>query len=458
MINIKLRVKNIHFIGIGGSGMSGIAEVLFNLGYTITGSDINTGVITNRLSDLGITIFNSHAKEHVSQADAIVVSSAIDRQNPEYKQAKKRGLPIVPRAEMLAEIMRFRFGIAISGTHGKTTTTSILAHILSTAKLDPTFIIGGILNAEGVGNRLGSGQYIVAEADESDKSFLKLNPMMSVITNIDADHMSTYGFSNDKLQRTFIDFVGRLPFYGLCAVCIENEGVRAILPKLKRSVITYGLSEQADVYASNIRYDESSTSFTVHCIDTSFNITTKLLGQHNVLNILGTICISHELGINPTTIARAMEHFEGVKRRLDFKGVLRIQAKQLRLFDDYAHHPNEIRAVLEGMKNAKGKEPIIIFQPHRYSRTIELFDEFISALQPISKLIIMPVYAAGEIPDTTINATTLLTHIGHGHLAQDITEIVRLLDTIAEDDDIVMTLGAGNITHIAQTLAQEYGS
>lgn len=458
MVNIKLRVKHIHFIGIGGSGMSGIAEVLHHLGYIISGSDISENANVERLKQLGIPIYNFHHQEHIKHIDAVVVSSAIAKDNVELKYAKKQGIPIVPRAEMLAEIMRFRFGIAISGTHGKTTTTSLIAHILHTAKLDPTYIIGGILNAEGVGNRLGSGHYIVAEADESDKSFLHLSPMISVITNIDADHMQTYNNNYGKLQKAFIDFTSRLPFYGLCAVCLDNEGVRHIIPRIKRTLITYGFDAHADIRAQNAQYLPNNTEYEVITADTKFTISTPLLGKHNVQNALAAIAICLELGVTTTAIQRALENFTGVKRRLDYKGNITIAGCSLELFDDYAHHPTEIAAVIESIKNAKGKEPIIIFQPHRYSRTQELFTEFVAVLQSIHNIIILPIYAAGESPLPSISSTALLKEIGHGYYAQNNDEVIAHLSTLAHDGDIVMTLGAGDITHLATDLTKHYAT
>jgi UDP-N-acetylmuramate--alanine ligase len=458
MINIKLRIKNIYFIGIGGSGMSGIAEVLHNLGYDVAGSDIGESANIVRLSSLGIRIYNFHHQDNLKNADAVVVSSAIDKTNIELKTAKKLKIPIVPRAEMLAEIMRFRFGIAISGTHGKTTTTSLIAHILEVAKLDPTYIIGGILKAEGIGNRLGSGQFIVAEADESDKSFLHLNPMLSVITNIDPDHMMTYNFDYKKLQKAFIDFTSRLPFYGLCVACLDNLGVKQILPRIKRKVITYGFDENADIKADLVQYTSNGMSFNVIYAQNKININTKLIGKHNAQNILAAIAICLEIGVSPKILERAIGSFTGVNRRLDFKGIVKINNKNLHIYDDYAHHPVEINAVVSSVKEAKNKNPVVIFQPHRYSRTKELLPEFIEVLKQIDKLIILPIYPAGEVPIQNINSQNIINQIGKGCVVDNFAQAINILDEIAENNDIVLTLGAGDITKFASQIVEKYAT
>jgi len=462
MKEIKFRLQNIHFIGIGGSGMNGIAEVLLGLGYNISGSDISKNHNTQRLENLGVKIFYNHHKNNIKNAETVVISSAINENNVELLAAKKYKIPVVQRAQMLGEIMRFSFGIAISGTHGKTTTTSIIAKIMTDAKLDPTYIIGGILNTDGVSNRLGKSQYLLAEADESDGSFLKLNPIFSVITNIDKDHMQTYDFSEEKLQQAFIDFTDNLPFYGLCVACIDDSGVQAIVNKVSRKVITYGIDNDADIMAQNILYNKNGSEFEVVLGDNSFLVNLAIIGKHNILNCLAAIAICLEIDIKIDVIVKSLKTCTGAKRRLDFRGNIEIDDKKIQVFDDYGHHPSELRAVIESMqKTFKNKRIIVIFQPHRYSRTKDLFDDFASELSKIQTLILLPIYSAGEPEISGISSTILASNIrarsgNEVFVVKDFGECRSVLKNLLKSDDIILTLGAGNVVEIADDLIEKY--
>ncbi|SMN15289.1 UDP-N-acetylmuramate--alanine ligase [uncultured Candidatus Thioglobus sp.] len=447
------RIKHIHFIGIGGSGMSGIAEVLHNLDYQISGSDLNQSPITERLQKLGCQIFNAHHQNNISNADAVVVSSAIDKRNPELIKAHKMNIPVVPRAEMLAEIMRFRFGIAVAGTHGKTTTTSLITHILNTAKLDPTYIIGGILNSSGINAKLGESDYLVAEADESDASFLLLQPMLSVITNIDQDHMSTYDNDYKKLADAFINFTSNLPFYGACVLCGDDTGVKGILSSIHRPLITYGFSNGMDIQAINISQCDRRMRFEVICTPKkqSFKVELNLIGKHNILNTLAAIGVACELDIGIELIQSALKSFTGVARRLDYHGVLNIANQQVILFDDYGHHPNEIIAVFESLRNTyQDRRLVVIFQPHRYTRTRDLFDDFSHALSKVDALILLDIYPASEQPIANINSTTLANSIRQRCtldpiVVKNTSEALKVLPNIVKNNDVLLTLGAGDI-------------
>lgn len=455
------RIKKIHFIGVGGSGMSGIAEVLHNLGYQISGSDLNQSPTTKRLQKLGCKIFNTHHKNNIKKADAVVISSAIDSKNSEVVEARKTHIPVVPRAQMLAEIMRFRFGIAVAGTHGKTTTTSLITHILNTAKLDPTYIIGGILNSSGINAKLGESDYLVAEADESDASFLLLQPMLSVITNIDQDHMGAYDNDYNKLTDAFINFTSNLPFYGACILCADDAGVQDILKQISRPTITYGFSNEADIQALNINQTGRKMHFEVkyhnHTID-PFKVELNGIGKHNILNTLAAIGVAFELGVSIDIIQSALKNFSGVARRLDFHNVLNIGDKQTLLFDDYGHHPNEIKAVFESLKNTyKDKRLVVIFQPHRYTRTRDLFDDFSNALSKVDALILLDIYPANEHPITNINSSTLANSIRQRSelnpiVVKNTEEAFKVLVNIAQDGDVVLTLGAGDIHTLVNLL------
>ncbi len=458
------RIQNIHFIGIGGSGMSGIAEVLHNLGYQISGSDINSNSATQRLHDLGCKINNGHHSNHVIHAHAVVTSSAIDENNPELVKAHELNIPTMPRAEMLAEIMRFRFGIAVAGTHGKTTTTSLITHILNVAKLDPTYIIGGILNSNGINAKLGGSDYLVAEADESDASFLHLQPMLSVITNIDHDHMATYDHDYQKLTDAFISFTSNLPFYGACVLCADDAGVVDILNDIHRPLVTYGFSHGVDIQAINITQQDRKMHFEVVCerYAQSFLVELNLIGKHNILNTLAAIGVSCELGVKVDVIQSALKNFSGVSRRLDYHGLLNIDNKKLPLFDDYGHHPNEINAVFQGLQDTyPGQRLVVIFQPHRYTRTRDLFNDFARALSAADVLILLDIYPASEKPIAHINSSTLADAIRQRSsldpiVVKEVREIFKILPNIIQQKDVLLTLGAGDISTLPNSLMNQY--
>ena len=460
----RSKIKKIHFIGIGGSGMSGIAEVLTNLGYEISGSDIQSNTATEKLEKLGCSISYKHQVENVIGKQAVVVSSAINKNNPELQEARQQKLLIVPRAEMLAELMRFRFGIAISGTHGKTTTTSLIVHIMTEAKLDPTYVIGGIINATGMNAKLGKSDYLIAEADESDASFLHLQPMLSVITNIDEDHMSTYNHSYQKLTDAFINFTSNLPFYGVCVVCIDDDGVKGILKKIHRPVLSYGFSGNADVKAQNVKQNEMRMSFDVSCskYQKNFPVTLNLIGKHNILNALAAISVAIELEIDIDMSQKALSHFSGVSRRLDYHQDLSINTHHLPLFDDYGHHPKEISAVLNTLRDTyPEKRLVVIFQPHRYSRTRDLFNDFVSCLSKVDVLILLNIYAANEPSINTISSSTLADSIRRRSsidpiVVKDISEIVEILPNVVNKNDVILTLGAGDVNKIPHQLKTHF--
>ncbi|HIK76410.1 MAG TPA: UDP-N-acetylmuramate--L-alanine ligase [Gammaproteobacteria bacterium] len=462
----KSRIQNIHFIGIGGSGMSGIAEVLNNLGYNITGSDISNNKATAKLERMGCKISYEHLATNVEGSQAVVVSSAIDENNPEIIKARKLNIPIVPRAEMLADLMRFRFGIAIAGTHGKTTTTSMIAHILSVARLDPTYIIGGILNSSGSNAMLGEGDYLIAEADESDASFLHLQPILSVITNIDQDHMQTYGNVYKKLKDAFISFASNLPFYGTCIMCIDDKGVKQVIKSIHRPVVTYGFSDGADIQATNVSQKNMQMYFEVKSTkyDKFFSVKLNQIGNHNILNTLAAIGICFEIGIDTKLIQRAIGTFSGVARRLDYHGKININNNKLSLFDDYGHHPNEIAEVFKSLNNTyPDKRLVVIFQPHRYTRTRDLFDDFSYALTKVDALILLDIYSANEKPIAHINSRSLANSIRQRSslspiVIKDPKEIFTVLPNIVNDGDMLLTLGAGDIHTIPELLIEKYAN
>ncbi|MBT3276617.1 UDP-N-acetylmuramate--L-alanine ligase [Candidatus Thioglobus sp.] len=465
----KSRVNKIHFIGIGGSGMSGIAEVLHNLDYQISGSDIYQNSTTDRLSKMGCKISYQHHAQNIVDAQAVVVSSAISLDNPELIAAQERHIPIVPRAEMLAEIMRFRFGIAVAGTHGKTTTTSIIAHILNQAELDPTYIIGGILNSNGVNAKLGESDYLIAEADESDASFLHLQPMLSIITNVDQDHMATYDNDYQQLKDTFVSFTSNLPFYGACILCSDDQGVRDIMDNIHRPVISYGLNTDADIRAINIKQVGMQMHFDVVCThanskyNQTFPIQLNLIGKHNILNTLAAIGVCCELDINISIVQSALNQFSGVARRLDYHGQLAIQEHSVDLFDDYGHHPVEINAIFDSLKNTyPDRRLVVIFQPHRYSRTRDLFDDFARVLSYAQGLILLDIYPASEKPITHISSSTLAESIRKRStlnpvVIKDAQEALNVLPHLVNQDDVLLTLGAGDIHTLPSLLKANYG-
>lgn len=459
-------IKKIHFIGIGGSGMSGIAEVLLTQGYEVSGSDKNSNASTKRLIELGATIFTEHKAENIKDVDAVVTSSAIDKSNPEYQEAFEMRIPILPRAQMLAELMRFHHGIAIAGTHGKTTTTSLVASILAHANLDPTFVIGGILNSTSVSAKLGASKYFVVEADESDASFLYFNPIISVVTNIDADHMQTYDNDFNKLKAAFLEFWHRLPFYGLAIVCIDNPTVRELLPQIARPTITYGFSSDADLQAYDFKQDGFSSCFKVKQkdSDTILDIHLNLPGEHNVLNSLAAIAVAHACDVSDTDINHALEQFNGVGRRLQRYGQITMPAGQVALIDDYGHHPQEIKVTIQALRAAfPDKRLVLAFQPHRYTRTQALFEDFTSVLSEVDALLLMDIYPASEAPIVGVDSRSLIRNIRQRGKVEPIfvadnDELYNALPSILKDDDILLIQGAGNIGSMAPRLKQGFGN
>jgi UDP-N-acetylmuramate--alanine ligase len=455
-------VKRIHFIGIGGTGMSGIAEVLLNLGYSVSGSDIKISSTTDRLRELGIQITIGHQRKNVTQVDVVVVSSAIDRSNPEIDEAYQQRIPVIPRAEMLAELMRFRFGIAVAGTHGKTTTTSLTASLLAEGGLDPTFVIGGRLNSAGTNAQLGSGNYLVAEADESDASFLYLQPMIAIVTNIDHDHMETYENSYSRLKETFVEFLHHLPFYGLAVLCLDDEGVREILPSLSKPMLTYGVHENADFRATNIRQEGMHTHFTVQRRGdyAPIEVTLNMPGWHNMLNALAAIAVATKLGVDDYAIQRSLNSFKGVGRRFQIQGDFPVKNGVVTFVDDYGHHPRELAATLEALKQAyPSRRSIIIFQPHRYTRTRDLFEDFVQVLAGVDVLILMDIYSAGESVITGADGRSLSRAIRlRGQVDPIFVEhwenLPKLLAGIVHENDVILTMGAGNVGQIATQLPQ----
>lgn len=457
------QVKQIHFVGIGGVGMAGIAEVCLNLGFTVSGSDIRRNPTVERLESLGALIQIGHDAHHVKNTDVVVVSTAIGADNSEVNWAKEARIPVIPRAEMLAELMRMRFGIAIAGTHGKTTTTSLTAAVLTQGGVDPTFVIGGKLNQVGSNARLGSSRYLVAEADESDASFLHLSPMMSVITNIDEDHMETYQGDYQVLENTFIEFVHRLPFYGKTIVCIDDENIQNMLPKLSRKINTYGFSEQADVRAINVKATGLQMQFEVVVNNQApFAVTLNLPGQHNVLNALAAISIGLDLEVSIEAIQQALLEFGGVGRRFEVYPNRIISAHNVTLVDDYGHHPTELEATIETARAAfPNKRLVLVFQPHRYTRTRDLFDEFVQALTGPDLVVLMDVYAAGETPLPMFDSRALLQALrvrgGNGFYAESQEQLNKIANDILQDDDVVLVMGAGDIGQVSKQWQSEKG-
>jgi len=455
---MKHAIRHIHFIGVGGSGMSGIAEVLFNLGYTISGSDLSDSSTLRRLAALGIQTHVGHSAENVKSADAVVTSTAVKADNPEVLVARSRHIPVVPRAVMLAELMRMKQGIAIAGTHGKTTTTSLVASVLAEAGLDPTFVIGGRLNSAGTNAKLGTGDYIVVEADESDASFLNLLPVMSVVTNIDADHMETYGHDFEKLKSAFVEFLHRMPFYGTAIVCSDDPGVQSIVDQLARPVTTYGLEEGAQIRAIEVRADHGKMHFTVQrrngVVLTDLPIVLNLPGLHNVLNALAAVSVAVELGVDDAAVQRALAHFKGVGRRFQRYGEVKLlkQAGSFTLIDDYGHHPVEMAATLAAARGAfPGRRLVLAFQPHRYSRTRDCFEDFVSVIsQGADTVLLSEVYAAGEAPIVAADGRSLSRALRVAGKIEPvfIDKIEAMAQAIfdnAKDGDIVICMGAGTI-------------
>ena len=456
------RIKTVHFIGIGGAGMCGIAEVLQNQGYAITGSDIAESANTRRLKDLGATVFIGHAESNIEFADVVVYSSAVTMKNPEMRAAAEAKLPLLARAEMLAELMRYRHSIAIAGTHGKTTTTSLLASVLAASGADPTFIIGGLLNSAGTNARLGESRYLVAEADESDASFMHLQPMVAVVTNIEADHMGTYGGDFEKVKETFINFLHNLPFYGLAVLCIDDPSVREIMPLVSRPKLTYGFSEDADFRIENISQHGGETRFEVYHRETSnrLPITLNMPGRHNALNATAALAVAVDEGLELAAIKQGLENFSGVGRRFDVQGVFPLGDGEIMLVDDYGHHPTEVAATILALREGwPDKRLVMLFQPHRYSRTSDLYDDFVDVLCEVDVLLLLEVYAAGEKKIAGADSRSLSRSIRlRGKVdpifVQDEADVLGILEGIVADGDIVVTQGAGSVGALAKQLSE----
>lgn len=454
------KVKRIHFVGIGGAGMNGIAEVLRNEGYEISGSDIAESAVTAHLRSRGIEVFIGHKESNVEGASVVVLSSAIKKNNPEWLRAVELRIPVVRRAEMLAELMRYRFGIAVAGTHGKTTTTSLISSIYAEAGRDPTFVIGGLLNSAGVNARLGSGRYLIAEADESDASFLHLQPMCSVVTNIEADHMDTYEGDFNKLKATFVEFLHNLPFYGVAVVCGDDPVIRSILPQIGRTTITYGSTPDCDLQVTDFKQEQSHSTFKVVKRDGSvLSVFLSLPGYHMALNATAAIAVALEDDIDEASILRALKSFEGVGRRFEQYGEFETGNGKVMLVDDYGHHPSEVRATINAVRAGwPDRRLVMIFQPHRYTRTRDCFEDFIEVLNQVDELILMDVYPAGEDPIVGADGRALCRSIrlrGHvePYFVPSPDQVPTTLADIIRDGDIVLTQGAGNVGKMAKILS-----
>lgn len=456
------RIRRIHFIGIGGSGMCGIAEVLANQRFEISGSDIKASTATQHLQGCGVRVMIGHTAENAHGADVVVVSTAIDEANPEIQYARAHRIPIVRRAEMLAELMRFRHGIAVAGTHGKTTTTSLTATLLAEGGLDPTFVIGGKLNSAGANACLGKGEYLVAEADESDASFLHLQPMASIVTNIDADHMATYGGSFDCLQDAFIEFLHNLPFYGQAIVCIDDDTIRGLLPRIKRQFVTYGFSDDADFQITQFSQQGSVVRFTALRPEgyAPLEVTLAMPGRHNALNAMAAIAVATDVGVADADITRALAGFEGVGRRFQVHGNFPLkQGGEVMLVDDYGHHPREVDMVIQGIRKGwPDRRLVMIYQPHRYSRTQDLYEEFVRVLSGVDTLLLLDVYSAGEAPISGADGRALSGSIRQrGQVdplfVEDKHALPQLLHNVLRDGDILITQGAGDVGSISVALA-----
>ncbi len=467
---MKHKVKNIHFVGIGGSGMSGIAEVLVNQGFVVSGSDLGESSATRRLQKMGASVVLGHNAGNVAAADAVVVSTAVKADNPEVVAARERHIPVVPRAQMLAELMRFKQGIAIAGTHGKTTTTSLVASILAEAGMDPTFVIGGRLNAAGANARLGKGDFLVAEADESDASFLMLNPVISVVTNIDADHMDTYGHDFGRVKQAFVDFLQRLPFYGVAVLCEDDPNVREISPQVAKQIVRYGLSEAANIRAENVRADGGRMLFDVVRVNgttSRLSIELNLPGLHNVLNALAAIAVATEVQVPDAAIIKALAEFNGVGRRFQRYGEVQLQDQaegqggSFTLVDDYGHHPVEMAATIAAARGAfPGRRLVLAFQPHRYTRTRDCFEDFVKVLSTVDALLLAEVYAAGEAPLVAADGRALaraLRVAGQVEpvFVEEIGDMPKAILSAARDGDVVITMGAGSIGAVPGKLAKQ---
>ena len=457
---MKHKVKRIHFVGVGGAGMSGIAEVLATQGYQVSGSDLAASPVTRRLASHGVRIAIGHEAAHVEGADAVVVSTAVAPDNPEIMAARKRGVPIVPRALMLAELMRLKTGIAVAGTHGKTTTTSLIASVLAEGDLDPTFVIGGRLLSADANARLGKGDFLVAEADESDASFLYLSPALAVITNIDADHMETYGHDFGRLKRAFVDFAMRLPFYGVVVLCQDDATVREIAPEIAKPKVTYGFAQDAELRATDVANVAGRMRFVACAARTpDLVVELNLPGVHNVRNALAAIAIGREVGVTDEAIAKALAEFRGVGRRFQRYGDVRLGAVMFTLIDDYGHHPVEMAATIEATRGSfPGRRLLLAFQPHRYTRTRDLFEDFVKVLSTVDALVLLDVYPAGESPIVAADGRALVRAVRVAGrvepvFVESIADAVAALRAVVRDGDVVVTMGAGSIGQVPALLA-----
>ncbi len=457
---MRNRVERIHFVGVGGVGMCGIAEVLHNMDFKVSGSDLNSNANTQRLESMGARILIGHDASFIKGADVVVTSSAVAADNPEVVAALEQKIPVVPRAEMLAELMRLQQGIAVAGTHGKTTTTSLIASVLAEGELDPTFVIGGKLISAGANARLGKGKYLVAEADESDASFLHLQPLIAVVTNIDADHMETYDGDFDKLKQAFVDFLHNLPFYGLAILCLDDPVIQELLADIHKPILTYGFSEGADVRASNLRQSGQTSTFAVSLPDGKNDIEVILNhpGHHNAQNALAAIAVAHELGVDTGKILSGLKQFAGIGRRFQIVGKVDYDGGDILFIDDYAHHPKEIEATLQALRAGwPDRRAVVVFQPHRYTRTRDLMDDFVNVLADQEPLLITEVYAAGESSISGADGRSLCKNIrARGKstpvFVEDIHTLPGVLADLVQENDVVLTLGAGNIGQIAASL------
>ena len=459
------RIQTIHLVGIGGSGMGGIAEVLVNLGYEVQGSDLKANAVTDRLAGLGAKIFIGHAAKHLGKADVVVVSSAVNRTNPEVAAALKNRIPVVPRAEMLGELMRFRYSVAVAGTHGKTTTTSLVASVLAEGGLDPTFVIGGRLKSAGSNARLGAGRYLVAEADESDASFMHLQPMIAIVTNIDNDHLATHEGDFSRLRQSFVDFLHNLPFYGLAVLCTDDAHVQGILEAVGRPFLTYGFGEGADIRAINVVRDGLRSRYeALRTGHEPLPVTINLPGRHNVLNSLAAVTVATELGIADAAIQKALANFQGIERRLQQLGEIQWPGGRALVVDDYGHHPTEIAATIDAARQGwPARRLVLAFQPHRFTRTRDLLDDFGRALSECDVLLVTEVYAAGETPIAGADGRAICRAVRSRGLMEPV--FVERVDDLAEslrgvlrDGDLLLTMGAGNIGTVAQKLKRKFAA
>ncbi|HVY23018.1 MAG TPA: UDP-N-acetylmuramate--L-alanine ligase [Steroidobacteraceae bacterium] len=460
MNNRMRRIHTIHFVGIGGAGMGGIAEVLINLGYAVQGSDLKPNSVTSRLLSLGARVMIGHRAENVHGADVVVVSTAVDVNNPEVVQAHAQRIPVVPRAEMLGELMRFRYSIAVAGTHGKTTTTSMVASVLAEGRLDPTFVIGGRLKSAGTHARLGAGRYLVAEADESDASFLHLQAIIAIVTNVDADHLGTHEGDFERYKQSFVDFLHNLPFYGLAVMCMDDRETASLIAQVKRPIVTYGISSEADIRAVNVqRHGLQSTYDVLRAGKPPLSIRLNIPGTHNVLNSMAAIAVATELNVSDEAIQHALENFQGIDRRLQNYGDVQTVNGRITVIDDYGHHPTEIAATLDAIRQGWPQRRIVLaFQPHRYTRTRDLLDEFATVLADVDALIVTDVYPAGESPIKGADAKALCRAIrSHGRvepvLVRKVDDVPNALLPIIHDNDVVVVMGAGNIGSLAGELS-----